>query len=164
MKNFASISITTAIYFTNGVASFSINHQIGSRLSTKLYLEDHIAEMIDTNHHRLFHKEALEQRRQENNSRVKEPVTPLDYEFTSDELSDNAVEMRRDQMLANKDPQKYCADRCVSTGHCDVFEDLFDFSAEEVMAFCTDCVLSEEDEPCDMPEGFLEKNMNVVKP
>lgn len=164
MKNFASILITIAICFANGVASFSLYHQTRSRLSTKLYLEDHIAEMIDTNHHRKFHKEALDQRRQENNSRVKEPVTPLEYEFTSDELSDNMVEMRRDQMLANKDPQKYCADRCVSTGHCDVYEDLFDFSAEEVMAFCTDCVLSEEDEPCDMPEGFLEKNMNVVKP
>lgn len=107
-----------------------------------------IKHRIDTNHHRKFHKEALDQRRQENNSRVKEPVTPLEYEFTSDELSDNKVEMRRDQMLANKDPQKYCADRCVSTGHCDVFEDLFDFSAEEVMAFCTDCVLSEDDEVC----------------
>mmetsp|Transcript_9213 Transcript_9213/g.10741 ORF Transcript_9213/g.10741 Transcript_9213/m.10741 type:complete len:165 (-) Transcript_9213:272-766(-) len=164
MKNFASISITTAIFFANGVASFSIHHQIRSRLSTKLYLEDHIAEMIDTELHRLYHKEAFEQQRQEKTSRVIEPVTPLEYEFTSDELNDNMVETRRDQILADKNPQKYCAERCVSTGHCDVFEDLFDFSAEEVMAFCTDCVLSEEDEPCDMPEGFLEKNMNVVKP
>ena len=28
--------------------------------------------------------------------------------------------------MANDDPMRYCADRCVSTGNCDVFEDMFD--------------------------------------
>ena len=45
MRNFPSISITAAIYFANGVASFGIIHKINFRPSTKLYLEDHIAEM-----------------------------------------------------------------------------------------------------------------------
>ena len=31
----------------------------------------------------------------------------------------------------------------------------FKFSAEEVLEFCSDCVLSEkEDEPCEIPEAF----------
>eukprot|EP00980_Cylindrotheca_fusiformis_P027646 scaffold21722_cov54-Cylindrotheca_fusiformis.AAC.1 len=31
---------------------------------------------------------------------------------------------RRDEKLASSSPEKYCADRCVSTGNCDVYEDL----------------------------------------
>ena len=33
---------------------------------------------------------------------------------------------RRDEKMVENDPMRYCADRCVSTGNCDVFEDMFD--------------------------------------
>lgn len=29
---------------------------------------------------------------------------------------------RKDERMASDDPMRYCADRCVSTGNCDVFE------------------------------------------
>lgn len=29
---------------------------------------------------------------------------------------------RKDEMMAADDPMRYCADRCVTTGNCDVFE------------------------------------------
>ena len=29
---------------------------------------------------------------------------------------------RKDEMMAANDPMRYCADRCVTTGNCDVFE------------------------------------------
>jgi len=164
MRNFASISITTAIYLADSSSSFGINHVIDSRPSTKLYLEDHIAKMIDMELHRLSHKDEFEQKWQENNKKVVEVVPPHKYEFSEDELSNNMVEMRRDRIIADKNPQKYCAERCVSTGHCDVFEDLFDFNAEEVMEFCTNCVLSEEEEACDVPDKFLEDNVQTLMP
>lgn len=33
---------------------------------------------------------------------------------------------RKDEKMVEDDPMRYCADRCVSTGNCDVFEDMFD--------------------------------------
>jgi hypothetical protein len=36
------------------------------------------------------------------------------------------VQRRKDEKMASDDPAKYCADRCVSTGNCDVFEDMFE--------------------------------------
>jgi len=36
------------------------------------------------------------------------------------------MQRRKDEKMANDDPMRYCADRCVSTGNCDVFEDMFD--------------------------------------
>ena len=74
-------------------------------------------------------------------------ILPDQYEFNEDfETSTNFIVKRKDQKMAFDDPQRYCADRCISTGNCDVFEDLYKMSATEVMEFCTDCVLSEEEE------------------
>jgi hypothetical protein len=62
----------------------------------------------------------------------------------------------KDVLLASKSPQQYCADRCVATGHCDVYEDMYDMSPQEVIKFCTECVLSEdENAECDLPAAFF---------
>ena len=87
-----------------------------------------------------------------------EKEIPVNYDFSNPliEDSENIVIKRKDKRLAKSNPQAYCADRCVSTGNCDVYEDLFNMSPQEVIAFCTECVLSEEEEPCDVPEAMLE--------
>ena len=36
---------------------------------------------------------------------------------------------RKDERMAATDPTRYCADRCVATGNCDVFEVSFRFSS-----------------------------------
>merc|ERR1740139_2044816 len=114
-----------------------------------------------------FIKQNLISKRKKKNKKVLEVMPPQSYEFSEDDLSNSVVEMRRDRILASKSPERYCAERCVSTGHCDVFEDLFDFSAEQVMEFCTDCVLSEEEEACDIPDKFLDDDdmddMTILK-
>jgi hypothetical protein len=33
---------------------------------------------------------------------------------------------------------------------------MFELSEKEVRKFCEECVLSEDEEPCDVPEKFLE--------
>ena len=78
---------------------------------------------------------------------------PQNYDFNGDLFeSDNAstvtpsIVRRKDIKMAADDPQRYCADRCVSTGNCDVFEDLYSLSPQEVVSFCKDCVLSDEEE------------------
>ena len=74
-------------------------------------------------------------------------LLPANYEFNEDfETSTDSIVSRKDRKMAMSDPQRYCADRCVTTGNCDVYEDLYQMSATEVMEFCTECVLSEEEE------------------
>jgi hypothetical protein len=65
-------------------------------------------------------------------------------------------QMVKDKKMAREDPMRYCADRCIATGNCDVYEDIFQLSPQEVLSFCNDCVLSEEKEECDIPDAFYE--------
>jgi len=81
-----------------------------------------------------------------------------DYSFLDD--GSNEIQLRKDKRLAETNPQAYCADRCVSTGECEIFEDMFEMSPEEVMEFCKGCVLSDGEEPCDIPEAmFNDQNL-----
>mmetsp|Transcript_1750 Transcript_1750/g.3746 ORF Transcript_1750/g.3746 Transcript_1750/m.3746 type:complete len:100 (+) Transcript_1750:419-718(+) len=87
---------------------------------------------------------------------------PQGFDFNSaNDFGPNAgaakkIQMRKDKRMAREDPARYCADRCVATGNCDVWEDMFEMAADEVQQFCTECVLSEDEEPCDVPEKFIE--------
>lgn len=68
------------------------------------------------------------------------------------------AEHRKDERMAFLKPQKYCQDRCVATGNCDILEDFYELGPEDVLKFCEECVLSEEeDNECDVPEAFYEK-------
>ncbi len=104
---------------------------------------------------------------------VMEPSLPKGFDFNSVEEfqppsdASKKIQMRKDRRMARDDPMRYCADRCVSTGNCQVWEDMFELSAKEVMEFCEECVLSEEEEPCDVPEKFIEnagKNSWELRP
>ena len=37
---------------------------------------------------------------------------------------DEMRQARKDRRMAEKNPAQYCADRCIATGHCDVYEDM----------------------------------------
>ncbi len=106
-------------------------------------------------------------------NKLREPTMPPGFDFnTPADLKVNAdaatkVQMRKDRRLARDDPSRYCADRCVSTGNCQVWEEMFDMAADEVQRFCKECVLSLDEEPCDIPEKFIEdagKNSWELRP
>jgi len=80
----------------------------------------------------------------------------MNLESESFMTDDTPRQKAKDKRLAKNDPQRYCADRCVSTGNCDVYEDIYKMSAEQVISFCEECVLSDEEEPCDVPEAMFE--------
>ena len=109
---------------------------------------------------RLSNKREYDRQKSEKHKKeMKEFATlPQGYDFNSvsDLNDDGVIEMRRDKRMAKRNPEKYCADRCVATGHCDVFEDMFEMGPEEVLKFCTECVLSEDEEPCDIPEVMFD--------
>lgn len=90
--------------------------------------------------HRLNHKheseaELLMKRRQWAHM---EPTIPSNFDFEEDmdqfargpvagftsgvDRTISGPRRRKDEKMAEDDPMRYCADRCVSTGNCDVFE------------------------------------------
>lgn len=87
-----------------------------------------------------------------NSWKKEEPILPEGFDL---------IQMRKDKRMARDDPMRYCADRCVATGFCEVFEDMFEMGPKEVREFCLGCVLSDGEEPCDLPEKFLD---DVDKP
>jgi hypothetical protein len=147
------------------------------RPSTQLNLEDHIANMIDNELKRLNSKDIIESKWNDSQRAWSAEVkpTPDNYDFQAeyfdmmsprdilgfssgvDRTKDTSSPRRRkDEKMAEDDPMRYCADRCVTTGNCDVFEDMFDMDPTEVITFCKECVLSEEEEPCDVPVNLFE--------
>ncbi len=51
------------------------------------------------------------------------PATVAGFTGGVDREDDRSSPRRRkDERMAEDDPMRYCADRCVNTGNCDVFE------------------------------------------
>ena len=98
--------------------------------------------------YRLDHKDELKREKEAKSTILIEKELPTNFEFSSiaDVNDIDLLEMRKDKRLAFKKPEAYCADRCLSTGHCDVYEDFLEMSVKEVLAFCEECVLSDHDE------------------
>lgn len=110
----------------------------GTRSSTRLFLEDWVASLIDRELYRQEHKKMYEAEWMEKNrgavlSRIESSSSssssmsspsPFDTPVDSP-IADSDFRMhRKDQRMAQEDPQRYCADRCIATGNCDIFEDL----------------------------------------
>jgi len=130
--------------------------------STRLFLEDWVAEMIDGELYRQGHKKEFENKWMEKNKHaiLHQLNTASDSSNTLLDPEDQAQEFRqhaKDKKLARDDPARYCADRCLATGNCDVYEDFFQYSPQQVLEFCEECVLNDdEDSSCDIPDAFYE--------
>jgi len=128
--------------------------------------QDWVANMIDGELFRQNHKKEYEEEWMAKNRGAI-------FHHQADEvaLADDELVFRqelKDKKLAKKNPQQYCADRCIATGNCDVYEDMFDLSADEVLQFCSDCVLVDELDPdheeCDIPVSFFDLGVDKLKP
>lgn len=156
----AKLAILAAL-LSASTDAFVVNHQPRAvRPATcKLNLEDHIASMIDQELIRLAKKEEMDRAWHEKNQPYVKKDLPENFDFEEATVMQDVLaprQRRKDKRLAKDDPQAYCADRCIATGNCEVFEDIFDLSPREVMAFCEECVLSDDEEPCDVPEALFE--------
>eukprot|EP00553_Chaetoceros_curvisetus_P007791 CAMPEP_0204612990 /NCGR_PEP_ID=MMETSP0717-20131115/1026_1 /ASSEMBLY_ACC=CAM_ASM_000666 /TAXON_ID=230516 /ORGANISM="Chaetoceros curvisetus" /LENGTH=124 /DNA_ID=CAMNT_0051625269 /DNA_START=208 /DNA_END=582 /DNA_ORIENTATION=+ len=113
---------------------------------------------------RLTNKNEYDKQLTAKTNQVLEEHIPEDFSINTSTFTElgadaDTIELRRDVRMIERNPQKYCADRCVSTGHCEVLEDMFHLDASEVVKFCTDCVLSEDEEPCDIPQEMLDAEL-----
>lgn len=135
------------------------NQKIKKRSNTVLYIEDWVADMIDSELFRLNHKEEFDRQLGEQNRKV--IMNQVNKEIENKMMEYNESDFRqklKDKKLALRDPQRYCKDRCITTGNCDIYEDFFDFSPQEVIEFCNECVLSEDNETCDIPDAFYDND------
>jgi hypothetical protein len=95
-----------------------------STSSTTLFLEDWVAKMVDIEGDRQAHLKEYENEWMEKNRGAVLSRIETDFMDVEDPDAIDFRMHRKDQKLAFKDPQAYCADRCVSTGNCDIYEDL----------------------------------------
>ena len=126
--------------------------------SLLLLYTDWVADLIDGELYRQAHKKEFEKEWMEKNrgavfSRVESDFAPM-----LDDDKEDFRQHRKDEKMAFSDPERYCQDRCVATGNCDILEDFYELSPEDVLKFCTDCVLSEdEDGECPITDAFYDK-------
>lgn len=64
--------------------------------------------------------------------------------FSNAYSGENAFEFRRDKKLWQEHPQRYCADRCLATGYCEVLEDIYEMTTSQVRQFCENCAGDDE--------------------
>lgn len=113
---------------TGSISHAFVNPKPAFRQTTQVFLEDDIADMIDKELYRQQHLKDFENEWMEKNrAAVLQKLNSDDYMMSMDEeeLRDNFRQMQKDKRLAQKDPQAYCAERCVTTGNCDVYEDMY---------------------------------------
>lgn len=80
--------------------------------------------MVDDELQRQSHKKEFEAEWMEKNRAAVLGKMESDFGYVSDVDPDDFRMAQKDKKMAKDDPERYCADRCVSTGNCDVFEDL----------------------------------------
>ena len=143
--------------------AFVVPRRESSKPLTRRYLEDWVADMIDGEVYRQSHKKEFEQKWMEKNRGAILHQLSFGNDFASLEEEEQVFRQElKDKRLAETNPQQYCADRCIATGNCDVYEDIFHFSPEEVIQFCSDCVLATEEEECEIPDAFFD--LDLLKP
>jgi len=176
-----TMTMTTA--FTLPTTHYHHQQQQQQRLSspardstTRIFLEDWVAKMIDGELERLnegqqqYDKKTMEELKGAVLTRMNAGAAanmggPDVVGYPSMMMDENErqlfAEHKRDERMAFTKPEKYCADRCVATGNCDILEDFYELTPESVIQFCEECVLNfdveEGEDDCEVPEAFYEK-------
>ncbi|OEU09882.1 hypothetical protein FRACYDRAFT_194561 [Fragilariopsis cylindrus CCMP1102] len=167
-----TMTSTAVIAFTPVV--HTRHHQRNS--NTRIFLEDWVADMIDGEKYRQEHHEEYEEKWMKKNkaavlSRIDvDGAVGYPSQMMGESDREAMAEHRRDEKMAFTKPEKYCADRCVATGNCDILEDFYELGPEDVIAFCKECVLNNNDETiedgagCVIPEAFYDKEPPLFRP
>lgn len=99
------------------------------RKPTRIFLEDRIADLIDgeafrQNHLKDFENEWMEKNREAVLFHFNDDQQGGMLGGGNDDAQQDLRQLKKDRRLAESNPQQYCADRCVATGNCDVYEDM----------------------------------------
>jgi len=121
-----------AVLFAPSVHAFMVTPASQQRPASRLFLEDWVADMIDGELWRQGHKKEFDQEWMEKNrgavlKKPKSPDNSNDNPYSimmDDDAREEYRQHARDVKTARSNPQQYCADRCIATGNCDVYEDM----------------------------------------
>ena len=82
---------------------------------------------IDDQFFRQTHHDEVEAVFRQKNSKYSDEILPADFELDGHMMEDllSSRELQKDLNMARKNPMAYCADRCLETGNCDVFESMY---------------------------------------
>jgi hypothetical protein len=72
-------------------------------------------------HHQDFEREWMQENKKVLTYHMQRDVVDLRSKFDDEE---DFRAKAKDRILAKRDPQLYCLDRCLATGNCDIFEEL----------------------------------------
>jgi hypothetical protein len=117
----AVVALATAVMIT---PSTSFVMRPPAPVSTRLYLEDWVADLIDKELYRQGHKKDFEAEWMEKNRAAVFSKIETEFGPISDTDETDFRMHYKDKKMAENDPERYCADRCIATGNCDIFEDL----------------------------------------
>mmetsp|Transcript_35958 Transcript_35958/g.70767 ORF Transcript_35958/g.70767 Transcript_35958/m.70767 type:complete len:180 (-) Transcript_35958:241-780(-) len=142
----------------------SINIHSPTISSTALGISKQLAQKIDEYYYYQEHKKEVDEKAQQRILQYLDPHLPMGLDAVDLTVAALTPTQRvRDTKLVMKNPKSYCQDRCLATGFCDIFEDVFEFSQEEARQFCSECIISdEEDHLCDVPEGSVHEYYNKL--
>jgi hypothetical protein len=119
--NFSAVVVALATVITPST-SFMI--RAPAPVSTRLYLDDWVADLIDKELYRQGHKKDFEAEWMEKNRAAVFSKIETDFGPIGDPDETDFRMHNKDKKMAENDPERYCADRCIATGNCDIFEDL----------------------------------------
>lgn len=100
--------------------------------STQVFISKRVADMIDQEFYREQHRKEFEQEWMNQNKKIltyhvvqeDEVEVVMHSKFNDFDDEENFRSRAKDRILAQQNPQGYCADRCLSTGNCDIFEEM----------------------------------------
>lgn len=164
--NLSRLIHTTLILLISGNHAFAFTRSgitnFVRSTSTTLYIDKKTADMIDMEllrqKDRATYDRLMKSKKDplvEKMKREYEQNRPIPEFFEGPVMGSGAdtIEKIRDKRMLRNDPERYCADRCLATGHCDVLEDFFEMDAKQVVEFCEECVLGDNEE-CDIPDSM----------
>ena len=123
----ASLVVIGSLLLLPTTAAFVVVNPNAARPSSRLFLEDWVADMIDGELWRQGHKSEYENKWMEKNrGAVLQSASKGDFMgmMMLDDDRESYRQHVKDEKMARNNPEQYCADRCLATGNCDVYEDL----------------------------------------
>jgi len=123
-RKFSTVFVALMATMMMSVPSTGFMIRPSARVITQLHLEDWVAEMIDQELYRQGHKKEFEAEWMEKNRAAVFHRFEVEMQALENTDENDFRSYQRDKKLAMKDPERYCADRCIATGNCDVFQDL----------------------------------------
>jgi hypothetical protein len=122
----ASLLVSLLSWNAVGSAAFVAPRTMAFRNPTNLFIDKKTADLIDGESYRQLHQKDFEREWMEKNREAMLSTLSDGQGAVPDDEDpeQNMKEQARDRNLAKKNPQQYCADRCIATGNCDVYEDM----------------------------------------